>query len=94
MHANMYNSLFYLKGHVTISFYVVLINILTDCGNLTDPIDGSVNFTSTTYDSQARYNCKTGYSLFGSETSVCQANETWSDTAPICRIKCNGIDFV
>ena len=60
-----------------------------DCGSLVDPGDGSVNFTSTTYDSQATYICKTGYLLVGSETRVCLANETWSDTAPICQIKGN-----
>ena len=67
---------------------------LSDCGSLADPGNGSVNFTSTIYDSQARYSCKTGYSLAGSETRVCLANETWSDTAPICQIKGNKIKFV
>ena len=67
---------------------------LSDCGSLADPGDGSVSFTSTTYDSQAMYICKTGYSLVGSETRVCLANETWSETAPVCQIKGNMLDFV
>ena len=67
---------------------------LSDCGSLTEPLDGSVNYTSTTYDSHARYSCSTGYSLVGSETRVCQTTETWSDTAPICQIKGNDIDLV
>ena len=73
----------------------MLLKYLSDCSSLADPGNGSVNFTSTTYDSQVRYSCKTGYySLAGSETRVCLANETWSDTAPIYQIKGNKIEFV
>ena len=64
-------------------------HIFVECGSLTDPTDGSVNFTSTTYDSQARYGCNTGYSLVGGETRVCQATGTWSGSAPVCQIKGN-----
>ena len=71
-----------------------LIYIFADCGNLIDPLDGSVNFTSTTFESQARYSCKMGYSLVGNETRVCEATATWSNIAPTCQIKGNEIDFV
>lgn len=61
--------------------------LFSDCGNLTDPADGSVSFSSgTTYQSVATFNCDTGYTLEGEETRTCQANETWSNIGPSCRI--------
>ena len=53
-----------------------------------------MNFTRTTYESQARYGCNTGYSLVGNETRVCEATATWSNAASTCQIKGDEIDFV
>ena len=63
-------------------------------GTLTHPMGGSVNFTSTTYDSQARYICNTDYSLVGSETRICQFRNTWSDAVPICLKKGNKMESI
>ena len=61
-------------------FYVLVI----DCGNLTDPDNGTVNFTTTTSKSTATYNCDTGYILNGDTNRTCQSNGTWSGSSPTC----------
>ena len=62
-----------------------------DCGQPDDPDDnGSVNVDTTTFGSTATYSCDDGYILTGSETVVCQADRSWSDTAPACIRKSNG----
>lgn len=55
-----------------------------------DPADpnGSVQSGSTTYLSTAVYSCNNGYLLDtsegGSQVVTCQADGSWSDTAPGC----------
>jgi uncharacterized membrane protein YgcG len=62
---------------------------LVDCGKLTDPTHGSVTSTpSTTYGSTATYACSTGYAPSGGSPRQCQANGTWSGTAPTCEVNC------
>ena len=65
----------------------------SDCGNLTDPLDGSVNFTCTTYESQAKYSCNTGYLLVGNKTRVCEETATWSNIGPRFQKKGDEIHF-
>jgi len=55
-----------------------------DCGALTDPANGKVNATATTYNSSATYSCTSGYSLSDTTPRTCQANKQWSGTAPTC----------
>ncbi len=57
---------------------------IVDCGALTDPANGSVSASPTTYGSIATYTCQTGYGLVGTSPRTCQADGTWSDTAPTC----------
>ena len=60
--------------------------ILTvDCGNLTDPANGRVDYTAGTTNGQiATYSCNTGYNLVGDSTRTCQATGNWSGSAPTC----------
>jgi CUB/sushi domain-containing protein len=58
--------------------------VLVDCGALSDPADGTVDATATTYGSTATYGCKPGFGPSGSSTRTCQADGTWSGTAPTC----------
>jgi hypothetical protein len=55
-----------------------------DCGVLTDPANGKVNVTATTYNSSATYSCDSGYSLSDSTPRTCQATKQWSGNAPTC----------
>ena len=60
-----------------------------DCGNLTNPLNGQVTLTTTTFMSTATYSCNAGYNLSGNATRTCEASGTWSDTAPTCDRKYN-----
>ena len=65
---------------------VFLISAAVDCGNLTNPANGSVNHTAgTTFKQNATYSCDTGYNLVGDSTRVCQATGNWSGSAPTCQ---------
>ena len=55
-----------------------------DCGRLSAPQNGAVQFESTTYTSIAFYQCSQGHILEGSESRTCQANGQWSGVAPTC----------
>ena len=57
---------------------------VVDCGTLAAPQNGKVNLTATTFMSTANYSCNSGYTLSGNEIRTCEANGTWSDTAPTC----------
>lgn len=57
-----------------------------DCGSLTKPANGSVSAATTTYGAKATYACSTGYTLSSAATRSCQANGTWSGSAPSCTI--------
>jgi CUB/sushi domain-containing protein len=58
---------------------------LVDCGVLTSQSNGSVSAPNgTTYNETATYSCDSGYALPGSATRTCQADGTWSGSAPTC----------
>ena len=64
---------------------IFLILTALVCGNLTDPVNGSVNHTAgTTLGQTATYSCDTGYNLVGDSTRTCQAAGNWSGSAPTC----------
>ena len=66
--------------------YVFLILTGVDCGNLTDPVNGSVTHTvGTTFGQTANYRCNTGYDLVGDSTRTCQATGNWSRSEPTCQ---------
>ena len=58
-----------------------------DCGTLSDPRNGDVDFSSTTFNSKATYSCDKGYVLVGQKLRVCQVNGVWSGKAPTCKSK-------
>jgi Notch-like protein len=58
-----------------------------NCGGLGTITNGTISTSppsSTTFGTTATYACNTGYMLSGSATRTCQANATWSGTAPTC----------
>ena len=64
----------------------MLILTVVDCGNLTNPANGSVNHIAGTTNGQtAIYSCNTGYNLVGNSIRTCQAIGNWSGSAPICQ---------
>ncbi|XP_064386173.1 uncharacterized protein LOC135334783 [Halichondria panicea] len=63
-----------------------------DCGPLTDPTNGMITLSTTTFESTATYSCNTGYNIVGSVIRTCGASITsgptgvWSPAAPVCEI--------
>jgi hypothetical protein len=57
----------------------------SDCGALASPTNGVASTpTGTSYGQTGSYSCDLGYSVSGSATRTCQADGTWSGTAPTC----------
>ena len=67
-----------------ISYIIFLILTAVDCGNLIDPDNGQVT-SETTFGQTATYSCNTGYNLVGDRTRTCQAEGSWSGSAPTCK---------
>ncbi|KAL4228764.1 hypothetical protein ACF0H5_011806 [Mactra antiquata] len=59
---------------------------LVDCGDPQGPLNGGVNYTSTTYSSSISYFCDTGYTLDGNDTDMCDASGVWLNGSPTCNI--------
>ena len=59
-------------------------DIPISCGPLSNPANGAVSYSTTTYGSTATYSCDTGYTLVGDATRTCQADGTWSGSEPVC----------
>ncbi len=56
------------------------------CPTLTDPVDGSVSFSSVSVDSTATYSCNTGFELVGVAPRTCFAGTgEWSGMEPTCQ---------
>ncbi len=51
---------------------------------LSDPANGRVSLSGTSFGSQATYICLSEFLLVGAEIRTCSANGTWSDSAPVC----------
>ncbi len=61
--------------------------IVADCRSLSKPVNGQIRFEpdgTTVFRSRAVYSCDSGFSLDRDDTRVCQADETWSGSAPKC----------
>ena len=72
------------KIHIASCCFYAVVN----CGVPPDPPSaGSTTFTTTTFLSEASYDCSNGYFLVGNDTRVCQEDATWSGTTPLCQSK-------
>ena len=58
--------------------------VIANCGALTNPANGTVSATTTTYGATATYACSAGYSLSAAATRTCQSNGMWAGAAPAC----------
>ena len=70
---------------LSMSYTFMSVCAAVDCEILTDPNNGDVMFTTTTYLSIANYTCDTGYNLVGVNQRTCTAAGTWSDGEPTCQ---------
>lgn len=62
-------------------FYLIA---LADCGEPEIPAFGEVAITTGSSSQEARYHCRYGYELQGSEIRTCKGR-TWSNEQPICK---------
>ena len=62
-----------------------VINIAIDCGELSAPLNGSVEGSETTFPNVLWFSCDEGFELDGSASRKCQANGTWSGVTTFCR---------
>jgi hypothetical protein len=61
--------------------------VIANCMALSGPNNGTVSAPSLTFGSMATYACNYGYQPSGPTTRTCQADKTWSGTAPLCNPK-------
>ena len=55
------------------------------CGDLNDPVDGTVSMGGLQVGDTATYSCDSGFTLHGTSIRVCQIGGTWSGTEPTCK---------
>ena len=55
------------------------------CPALSDPLNGTVTWTSLMAGGVSTYMCNDGFYLMDSMMRTCQSNGTWSEEEPICR---------
>ena len=63
----------------------MLLSAAVDCGDLNDPANGKVDFTTTGFGAIARYRCSAGFRIVGDVSRTCKSDGTWSGAAPICQ---------
>lgn len=61
--------------------------LVVDCGDLDPPANGDVEFSETTFESEANYSCDLNYRLEGPDRRECMENGEWSNGEPICERK-------
>ena len=82
MFHNHYSIIFATK--LTIFLFLIILNIVVDCGPLGIPVNGQVDMSSgTTFMSTATYTCNTGYNLIGPISRTCGSDGVWFPAAPI-----------
>ena len=58
--------------------------ITATCPDLVDPDRGNVAIVTTDTSTIATYTCDSPYSLIGASLRTCQANDSWTGSAPYC----------
>ena len=64
----------YLKNHLQ----------SVGCGPLSDPVNGQVTTSGTTFNSMATYSCDEGFNLVGSRAVTCGLDGVWTPSSPTC----------
>ena len=62
-----------------------------DCGDLPDPINGTVTLNGTVEGSIANYTCDGGFLLDGPVVRMCGSNGMWSGSTPQCEGEFEGL---
>ena len=67
------------NAEAEVTFHITAI----DCGQLEAIPNGSVSFSSTTYNSTASYSCNAGYTLVGDSSVTCLSSGLWSNNTAV-----------
>ncbi|XP_078589338.1 sushi, von Willebrand factor type A, EGF and pentraxin domain-containing protein 1-like [Branchiostoma floridae x Branchiostoma japonicum] len=64
------------------------------CQPLTAPAFGTLRpLGATSFQDQVQFTCNEGYELSGASSATCQADQTWSNPVPTCRVpSCDRLD--
>ena len=77
---------FFLNKSTVLRTYICP-SCIVDCGALGNPFGGTADSSAgTTYGSVATFTCDLGYTMTGTATSTCQADESWDNLDPGCQI--------
>ena len=60
------------------------LTTVVECGQLPDPPNGRVMLNGMVFESEAMYNCSTGYNLFGDAVRSCGPDGEWLGNQPTC----------
>ena len=66
------------------AYCLVLVTSAVDCGTLSNPANGMVSLSTTTYNSAATYSCNVGHILAGDYLRTCLISGLWSGSEPTC----------
>ena len=80
---NLIHQFVYVRSVYHIFCYVTTITVV-QCGSLSNPTNGQVEYSTTSYRSISNYYCNYGYVLVGVNSRQCLSNGTWSMEPPIC----------
>ncbi|XP_019617399.1 PREDICTED: E-selectin-like [Branchiostoma belcheri] len=61
--------------------------MMRKCPTLTAPANGALSTTATFYQTVVNFTCNPGYVLNGTNNTTCQADGTWSNLVPTCRVR-------
>ena len=68
-------------NHNIMPWYV----LFSGCLKFSDPINGFVDYSgSTKLEERAKFSCKKGYTLIGSEEIACKCGLSWNGDPPTC----------
>ena len=72
---------------MSVYLFVWILSVLAiNCGKLSEPLNGTMTGSKTTYPNEAGFKCDEGFELQGSITRKCEANGQWSGED----VKCQG----
>ena len=67
-------------------FTIIIFSEMINCGCLSNPANGWVRITGTSFESKAFYFCNSGLQLNGSSERQCGSSGVWVGTPPICSV--------
>lgn len=80
------------KTNYTKIYKIQLYNYLTfslavQCAIPDNPANGRAFYTSVSFNSVVKYECRYGFKLMGSSTRTCNTNKQWEGDDPVCEGK-------